>query len=77
MKSNPTKIRNAIDAGLFKAFGHEITPKKEDGQIVFFINGDIEKTLSKIAANAPVGSRDVVEAIKSTRSMIFMLKDGR
>jgi len=72
-----TKIKNAIDAGMFKAFGCQVTPRREQDQIVFLIRGDVDEALQKIASNVPIGSRDVLEAIKATRSMIFMMREGQ
>jgi hypothetical protein len=85
MKKNPEEItiRNAINAGVMKAFKDsesrslvEVTPKYADNETLYEIRGDVNEVLRKIAANSPVGSRDVLEAIKSCRSAIYLFGQG-
>ena len=69
-------IRDAITAGICKALGLKVIPKYYTEEVVFNMSGDVDVVLKKIAANSPVGSRDVLEAIKNCRSAIFLFKQG-
>lgn len=70
-------IRDAIIVGILKAFKLEVTPQYNQKEVVYNIRGNVEEVLQKIAENAPIGSRDVLEAIKSCRSAIFLFKQGQ
>lgn len=77
----PTIIKDATIAGVLKAFP-EITDisaynENDTGRVNFNVRGDVQGALKKISENYPVGSRDVLEGIKSCRSMIWVLKEGR
>ena len=75
-------IRDAITAGICKAFSLdntlsiEVKPEYTAKEVVFNIRGNVDEVLQKIADNCPVGSRDVLEAIKNCRSAIFLFKQG-
>ncbi len=69
-------IRDAITAGLLKAFGLEVVPLYDRKEVTYQISGNVDEVLRLIAANAPIGSRDALEAIKSCRSAIFLFKQG-
>ncbi len=69
-------IRDAITAGILKAFKLEVIPQYGKKEVVYNIRGNVDEVLQKIAENAPIGSRDVLEAIKSCRSAIFLFKQG-
>lgn len=70
-------IRDAIIAGILKAFGITITPGKEFDRTIFYAAGDVQKALDQISSNVPIGSRDALEGIKATRSMIWIMREGR
>lgn len=72
-----TVIKDAILAGILKAFKHKITPCPEGSRTVYHVEGDIEKTLKLIYSNAPIGSLDALEGIKSTRHMIWAMREGQ
>lgn len=78
MKLNEKEItiRDAITAGLLKSFGLEVTPQYDKKEVVYNIRGNVHEVLQKIAANTPIGSRDVLESIKNCRSAIFLFKQG-
>jgi hypothetical protein len=69
-------IRDAIIAGVTKTLGLEVSPQYDKTEVTFRIRGDVDLALKKIADNVPVGARDVLEAIKSCRSAIFLFKQG-
>jgi hypothetical protein len=68
--------RDSIKAGICRALGLEVIPKYDSEQVSFGLLGDVNVVLQKIADNAPVGSRDVFEAIKNCRSAIWLFKHG-
>jgi hypothetical protein len=86
MKNNFGKeitIRDAIAAGIAKSLKNEdgsslvdVIPQHERSEVTFLLRGDVDKVLQKIANNFPVGSRDVLESIKSCRSAIFLFRQG-
>ncbi len=78
MKKNEKEItiRDAITAGILKAFKLEVTPLYDTKEVTYLIHGDVDTVLQKIAENAPIGSRDVLEAIKSCRSAIYLFRQG-
>jgi hypothetical protein len=69
-------IRDAITAEILKAFKLEVIPLYDAREVTYHIHGDVDTVLQKIAANTPIGSRDVLEAIKTCRSAIFLFKQG-
>jgi len=69
-------IRDSITAGICKAFDLEVTAKYDQRDVRYCIRGNVDEILQKIAQNAPIGSRDVLEAIKNCRSAIFLFKQG-
>jgi hypothetical protein len=69
-------IRDSITAGICKAFNLEVIPQYNSKEVLYLIRGDVDEALKKIAENVPVGSRDVLEAIKNCRSAIFLFKQG-
>ena len=69
-------IRDAITAGILKAFSLEVVPLYDTKDVVYKVSGNIDEVLRLIAANAPIGSRDVLEAIKSCRSAIYLFRQG-
>ncbi|MFH0773892.1 MAG: hypothetical protein V2A53_00135 [bacterium] len=75
----PAIFEDSIITGLLLAKGFKVTPvKNSDGRIVYKVEGnDIEKSIHEIYSNCPVGSLDVLRAIKLTRSMIFNLRGQR
>lgn len=74
----PTIFEDAILAGILLSLGHQITPiKSPNGQIIFQIRGNVEKTVQDIYSNCSVGALDVMRSIKLTRSMIFNLRSGK
>jgi hypothetical protein len=76
-KSDPITIEDSIIAGILLAKNHKITPYLDEKKRVHYaVSGDVEKSLKEIYLNMPVGSLDVLNSIKTTRSMIFNLKAG-
>jgi hypothetical protein len=69
-------IRDAITAGILKAFGLEVTPLYDTKEVTFIIRGNVDTVLQKIAKNSPVGSRTAIEAIKTCRSAIYLFRQG-
>ena len=72
-----TVIKDSITAGILKAFGIDISPQRENDRVIYQAKGDVQGTLKKIYSNQPIGSRDVLESIKATRSMIWVLREGQ
>jgi hypothetical protein len=82
--SESTIIQDAIQAGAIlatKSIGKavEVTPvrDKETSRTNFKVTGDIRGALEVIADNHSVGIRTMIEAIKATRGMIWLMKGGR
>jgi hypothetical protein len=78
-------IRDSITSGILKAVPAsypdiklEVTPQHntETRETTYLIRGDVDEALQKISKNAPIGSRDALEAIKNMRSAIFLYKQG-
>ncbi|MBZ0157390.1 MAG: hypothetical protein K8I29_14425 [Alphaproteobacteria bacterium] len=73
----PTILEDAVIAGILSAKGLVVTPQLSDSnRVIYEISGDVESALREVYANAPVGSLDVLRAIKACRSMIFTLRGG-
>lgn len=55
-----------------------IPQRNTDGQVEFLVQGvDIDKAVSELYSNAPVGALDFIKALKGLRSSIFALKVGK
>lgn len=86
MKKKQTKnFRDSILSGVAKTIPKgrpnlelEVTPQHntETRETTYLWRGDVDEVLQKISENAPVGSRDVLEAVKNMRSAIFLFKQG-
>ncbi|MCL5024828.1 MAG: hypothetical protein M1497_15965 [Nitrospirae bacterium] len=86
MKKNEKEIiiRDAITAGTAKAFRNvtdgtplvDVTPIYDKSEVTYRLRGDVDAVLRNIAENFPVGSRDVLEGIKSCRAAIFLFRQG-
>lgn len=76
MKEKEIIIRDAITAGILKAFKLEVTPLYDGKQVTYRIRGDVDEALRKISEDMPIGSRSALEAIKNMRSAIFLYKQG-
>ena len=73
-KSLPTKIlEDSILVGLVDAFKTcNVMPQKNAiGRTEYLIEGDLDRVLSRIYANEPVGALDVLKSIKWARQAIF------
>ncbi len=58
----------------------QIIPQKNpiNGQVHFLVEGDgIDEALAELYANKPVGSLDLIGALKNLRSSIYALRDHR
>jgi hypothetical protein len=59
------------------AKGHHVKSYKQSGdKIIFFVEGDIGKSIREIYSNEPIVTLDVMRPVKPTRSMIFNLRSG-
>jgi len=70
-------FEDSITTGTIEVFPEikEVIPEKTPkGRVQFRVRGDIEGALRKLYQNHPVGSLDVLKAIKSARQAIFSLK---
>lgn len=67
-------FRDFSIVAFLKLKGLAIKPKKTPDGVLFDVTGDIEKTLQCLYQNEAVGALDLIEAIKSIRSIIFSLK---
>jgi hypothetical protein len=54
--------------------GHQITPYKKNGRVVFEVIGDIAQDVEAFYQNQNIGVLDYSRMVKSVRSSIFNLK---
>lgn len=80
MKADEKEItmRDAIIAGILKAFLLEVIPQNDPvkREVTYLVRGNVDEVLQKISENAPIGSRDVLDAIKNCRSAIYLFRRG-
>lgn len=76
-EGNPTIIEDATIVGIFIAKKHKVIPGIDERKHVHYaVYGDVERSLQEIYNNAPIGSLDVLNGIKSARQMIYMMRAG-
>jgi hypothetical protein len=72
---SPFITEDSTISGILIAKDHKVIPKTDERRRVqYYIYGDVKKSLQEIYENAPVGSLDVLNGIKSARAMIFTLR---
>jgi hypothetical protein len=78
MVLNTTKVielEDSIIVAYLFLKGHRFIPtKREDGRVVFRVEGDISEDLQEIYQNVQVGILDFIKSLKAIRSSIFALK---
>ena len=78
MDKNINKPVNEFEDAFIVAFlalrGHQITPYKKNGRVVFEVIGDIARDVEAFYLNQTVGILDYCSMVKSVRSSIFNLK---
>ena len=80
--NNPTEqriIEDSVLTGVIDAFKIcKIAPQKNArGRTEYVIEGDCDNVLSRIYANEPVGSLDVLKSIKWARQAIFNCRNTK
>jgi hypothetical protein len=76
-KRPPTLIDEATLAGIFIAKHHKVIPQiDEHNHVRYAVYGDVEKSLQEIYSNAPVGTLDALNGVKTARAMIYALRKG-
>lgn len=57
--------------------GHQFKPiRRDDGRIIFQVNGDFSSDLQELFTNPCVPILDYIKWLKTVRSSIFSLKSG-
>ncbi len=70
-------FEDSIIAGVLHAKGHSVKPlKQSNNKVVFYVAGDIEKSIKEIYDNCQIGALDIMRSIKLIRSMVFYLRYG-
>jgi len=70
-------IEDAVIVGCIEPFPEidDVIPEPtHNGRVQFRVTGDVQGALRKLYQNHPVGSLDVLKAVKSARQAIFSLK---
>ena len=76
-QDEPFITEDSILTGILIAKKHKVVPQPDAHQRVHYdIYGDVKKSLKEIYENSPIGSLDVLNGIKSARTMIFTLRRG-
>ncbi len=76
-QDEPFITEDSTLTGILIAKKHKVIPQPDARQRVhYYIYGDIEKSLKEIYENSSIGSLDVLNGIKSARTMIFTLRRG-
>ena len=76
-QDEPFITEDSTITGIFIAKKHKVIPRLDASQRVHYcVYGDVKKSLQEIYENFPIGSLDVLNGIKSARTMIFTLRRG-
>lgn len=76
-QDEPFITEDSTLTGIFIAKKHKVIPQPNLHQRVqYCIYGDVRKSLNEIYENSPIGALDVLNGIKSARTMIFTLRRG-
>lgn len=72
-----TIIEDSIQAGVLEALGCTVLPESDRaGHVQYRIVGSVDECFKKLYENYPVGSMDVLRAVKAARQAIFTFRKG-
>lgn len=75
---SPAYLEDPTIIGILRAFGLQLESELDERGVVRYVGEQhaIEDGLRRIYENQPIGARDVLESLKSTRAMIYTLRRG-